>query len=79
MAGEKQGAPPVSGGPPTSGGPVGINVKVEEPGVVVIRFDRTLDTMILQPVEVVQLCHVLLGKALAAGQGKVDSPIVLLH
>ena len=43
-----------------TGGPVGIKVGVEAPGIVRVNFDRPVETLVLQPLEALMFCQVLL-------------------
>lgn len=43
-----------------TGGPIGIKSVVERPGVVRVTFDRPVETLVLQPIEALMFCQVLL-------------------
>ncbi len=47
-----------------TGGPLGIKIKVEDPGVVRINFDRPVDTLVLQPLDALMLCQAVLQNAI---------------
>jgi len=53
-----------------TGGPVGIKVGVEVPGVVRINFDRPVSTLVLQPLEALMLCQVLLQNTIMCANVK---------
>ena len=52
------------------GGPVGMKVGVESSGVVRVKFDRPIETMVLQPLEALMLCQVLLQNTIMCANVK---------
>ncbi len=64
-----------------AGGPIQIKINIRDPGVVVITFEKPVDTLVLNPLEALNLCQVLLQKSIMIGkgvrpQGKSESRIV---
>jgi len=53
-----------------TGGPIGIKVGVEAPGVVRVNFDRPVETLVLQPLEALMFCQVLLQNAIMCANVK---------
>jgi len=53
-----------------TGGPVGMKVGVEAPGVVRVKFDRPVETLVFQPLEALMLCQVLLQNVIMCANVK---------
>lgn len=53
-----------------TGGPVGIKVGVEAPGIVRVNFDRPVETLVLQPLEALMFCQVLLQNTIMCANVK---------
>jgi len=53
-----------------TGGPVGIKIGVEPPGVVRVNFDRPVATLVLQPLEALMFCQVLLQNTIMCANVK---------
>jgi len=66
-----------NGNSPETGGPVGIKVKCEPPGVVRVDFDRSVDTIVLQPLEAIMLCQALLQSVMVCARPRAKSKIII--
>jgi len=53
-----------------TGGPVGIKLGVEAPGVVRVNFDRPISTLVLQPLEALMFCQILLQNTIMCANAK---------